>query len=438
MGGHHPGDTPTLIVDGEWGFDSSFGDPSKYINAVRQHTDRALLHEMSHQIGLIDMYWMNVDPSLPDGTGGKVRLKHGDGVVTRGMFDLYGGLMGGGDTRNESLIPSSLPLPQDPTGSPVFQNALFEPTDLYSFTSVAAMNANLGFRRGFFGEYLYSTPGIVLVRCVDRIGLPIQEGTLSFYQMKNGAIQDDPPDFTLAISGPSVMLPKRPTGLAEPFTTATGHALRPNPFGRTDVVGTNGVFLVRLDYQGQTEWAFLKVWQLVDARFRGNGTVYVHELRFNVTHRPLLEKDWALNKVALDSADSSGPNLANLLDGDAKTLYEVGGEPGGWVEIDIGRDRPIGEIRLVVTGAHGDFWEEFDVFVYSTGQTVAEARLFARELSWRRAVAQRRDVDPKDFDVRSVSYRALPLTVRYIRLVNRSGGKGRLAGIEILETAPGS
>ncbi len=430
-GAHIPGDAPTLTFDGEWGFDSTFGEAEKYISEVRQRADRALLHELSHQIGLMDMYWMNVDPSLPDGTRGKVRVRHQGHVVTLGHFDLYGGLMGGGDTRNESLVPYSLSLPQEPGEDPVFQNALMEPTDLYSFTDVAGLQANLGYRRGFYGEYLYSLPAVVLVKCADREGIPIESGTLSFYQMKGGEIPDGEPDFTVTLVNGSALLPNRDTGLPSPFTTVTGHTLKPNPFGRIDVVGTNGVFLVKLESGGQVGWAFLKVWELVDAYFRGNKSAVVYEMRFNVTRGVLNPDDLALKKVVVDSADSPMGQTQLLVDGDVLTVYRAPDGERGWFEIDIGRDLPVGEIRLVVKDDRHGFWKSFDILVYSTGQRVNEARLFAREWDWVHAVDFHAEVDPNDFSVRSVAYRARPQTVRYIRVVNRSGEPGRLAGIEV-------
>lgn len=251
--------------------------------------------------------------------------------------------------------------------------------------------------------------------------------------MKNGEIADGPPDFDVQLKNGIAILPNRPTGLDAPFTTLTGHTLKPNPFGRTDVVGTNGVFLVRLDYQGQTEWAWLKAWQLVDAYYRGNKTIYIHELKFNVTTRPIKPLDWALKKTAIDKANSSGMNLANLLDGDTKTDYQASGEIGDWVEIDIGRDRPIGEIKLVISGDPKAFWNQFDILAYGTGETVSEARAYATELNWATTSTQRADIDPKDFNLRRIAYRGNPLAIRFIRIVNKSGGKGRLSGVEIRE-----
>lgn len=430
-GAHVPDDKQDMRYDGEWGFDSSFGEARQYIEAVRTKLDRALLHEMSHQIGLIDMYQMNVDASMPDGARGKVRLKVNGSVLTRGLIDPPAPLMGGGDTRNDNGLHRTTPIFIEDVSA--LQHALFQRTDLYSATSVFALNANVGYRRGFFGEYLYSMPRVVIVRAADRNGTLIPSGTLRFYQMKNGVIPDEPPTFEVEIRNGTAFLPNRPTGLDQPFTTATGHTLRPNPFGRIDVVGSNGVFLVEIDYQSQREWAWLKAWQLVDAFARGNREVAIIELRFNVTHKPLKEGDWALNKIVLDSADSRLENLNLLVDGNAKTFYESEAE---WIEIDIGRDRPIGEITLVTTHDGNDFWSKFDVLVYSTGQRLNEARVYARELDWQRAIAFHRDVDPSDPSVVRVRYRAMPQTIRFIRLVKREGVRARLAGIEIRESEP--
>ncbi len=432
-GAHVPDDKQDMRYDGEWGFDSSFGEAERYMDAVRAKLDRALLHEMSHQIGLIDMYQMNVDASMPDGSGGKVRLKVDGTVLTRGMIDPPAPLMGGGDTRNDNGLHRTAQIFIEGVPDVALRHALFQRTDLYSATSVFALNANVGYRRGFFGEYMYSMPNVVIVRAADRNGTAIPSGTLRFYQMKNGVIPDQPPAFEVEVRNGTAFLPNRPTGIDQPFTTVTGHTLKPNPFGRLDVVGSNGVFLVEVNYQGQREWAWLKAWQLVDAFARGNREVAILEMRFNVTHKPLKEGDWALNKVVLDSADSRLENLSLLVDGDAKTFYESQAE---WIEIDIGRDRPLGEITLVTTRDGSEFWSQFDILVYSTGQRLNEARVYARELDWRRAVAFHRDVDPADPSVVRVRYRAMPQTVRFIRLVKKEGGKARLAGIEVRESEP--
>lgn len=433
-GAHIPYDTPNLIYDGEWGFDSSFGEAEKYIDDVRRKADRALIHEMSHQIGLIDMYVMNVDPSTPEGEGGKVKIQISGRTPTRGTIDAFGGLMGGGDTRNDLLVPSQIAIPNMPTSDILFSSPLFASTDLYAKSDIAGLNATLGFRRGFYGEYLYSMPRINVVRVADRNGVLLGSGTLQFYQMEGGEFRNAQPAFAVEFTDGSGRLPDVPTGLAAPFTTLTGQTLSPNPFGRLDVVGSNGVFLIRLDYAGQTEYTWLKAWQVFDMFARGNKTVVAHELRFNVTHRTILPQDWALRKTAIDSANSDGANIAALIDGDASTVYKAGDKVGDWVEIDIGRDRPIGEVKLICGPDPKSFWENFDIMIYGTGQTVSMARRFAGEASWDYAATMQKDVSA-DGRV-SVAYRGMPQTVRFIRLVNKSGGAGSIAGIEIRETEP--
>ena len=433
-GAHVPGDTPSLVYDGEWGFDSAFGEAEKYIDDVRRKADRALIHEMSHQIGLIDMYVMNVDPSNAQGEGGKVRLQVNGKTPSRGSIDPFGGLMGGGDTRNDLLVPTQIAVPNMPTSDIVFVSPLFMPTDLYAKTDIAGLNSTVGFRRGFYGEYLYSLPRFNVLRVADRNGEVLTNGTLEFYQMAGGEIPNAEPAFTADFENGSARLAERPTGLSAPFTTLTGHTLNPNPFGRLDVVGSNGVFLIKLTYAGKTEFTWLKAWQLADLFARGSKTVATNELRFNVTHRPILPQDWALRKTAIDSANSDGANIAALIDGDNATLYRAGDKVDDWVEIDIGRDRPIGEIKIIAGPDASAFWKRFDIMVYGTGQTFSMARRFAGEAGWDYAVNMQRDV-AVDGTV-SVAYRGMPQTVRFIRLVNKSGGGGSIAGVEVRETEP--
>ena len=420
---------PNLFYDGEWGFSDTTG-----ISALRSGADRNFLRGLAAQMGLTDLETMNVTPSNRQGEGGRLRLQVNGFTPTRGAVDPYPGLTGGGDTRNDLLIPAQIAVPYGPTSDVVFASPLFAPTDLFSRTEVAALNSNLGFRRGYYGEYLYSMPKVNVVRVADRNGRILGDGTLHFYQMKNGEIRNGEPDFVVDFKAGVGRLPDRNTGLASPFTTLTGHTLAPNPFGRLDVSGANGTFLVRLDYAGQTEFTWLKAWQLFDMFARGSKVVTTNELRFNVTQKPIKEQDWALRKTAIDSVNSDGANIAALLDGDNSTVYRGGDKVGDWIEIDIGRDRPIGEVKMIVPPDGSAFWEQFDIMIYGTGQTVAGARLFAGEAGWKFASTMQKDVSSNGTS--SVAYRAVPQTVRFIRLVNKSGGPGAIAGIEIRETEP--
>jgi hypothetical protein len=440
-GAHLPGDKPTLIYDGEWGFEGPENDQERdgvlgYIKAVRQGKDGALLHEMSHQISLNDLYVMNVDPSMPDGTRGKVRLKENGSVVTRGAYDRFGGMMGGGDTRNESMLPGTYAYPQEPLDDPVLEAAELEPTDLYAATDVAALNSALGYRRGYFGEFMYDLPQPILVQALDGLGKPIPDAELTFFQMAGGEIPDKPAAFTLKTNSTGVViLPARETLEAEPFKTLTGHVLKPNPFGRIDVVGGNGVFMIRCTKNGATDWGWLKAWQMVDAFHRGQKAPLVR-IRFQVPSEALdAGSNLAKDRIITDAAGSLPAQLVPLVDGAFDKTVPFGEKEGDWVEIDLGRDRAVGEVKLFARSA--DFWRKFDILVYSTGQKVSEARVWTHEPDWRFSATNRRDVDPKDFGLFSVTYRGQAERARFVRIVCREATRfASLAEIVVTPVKP--
>ena len=110
------------------------------------------------------------------------------------------------------------------------------------------------------------------------------------------------------------------------------------------------------------------------------------------------------------------------------TEATLGEKVGDWVEIDLGRDRTVGEIDLVAQP--GTFWRKFDVMVYATGQRPEEALRWAREVDGDWTSRNRREVvSPTRV---SVPYRGAALRFRYLRIVNRSGGPGRLAEIKVI------
>ncbi len=54
------------------------------------------------------------------------------------------------------------------------------------------------------------------------------------------------------------------------YTTATGCTLRPNPFGYPDVVGRNGLFLVRAQSAGKWYYGFVTIGPFVCEYARGH------------------------------------------------------------------------------------------------------------------------------------------------------------------------
>jgi hypothetical protein len=102
-----------------------------------------------------------------------------------------------------------------------------------------------------------------------------------------------------------------------------------------------------------------------------------------------------------------------LVDGLIDTPVSLDFKEDDWVEIDLGRDRSIGEVVLF---GKGDFWKRFDIMVYATGQKADEARMWCSEADWKWTSANRRDPAEGGF---SVSYRSQSQRVRFIRLICR-------------------
>lgn len=88
--------------------------------------DGALLHELTHQLGIIDMYALDVPLEVPqvlDRLGRPLQMEYWTGF-------LFPGLM------------------SDPGIQP----------PMYDEHTALALNANKGYRRGYYGEYLYDVP----------------------------------------------------------------------------------------------------------------------------------------------------------------------------------------------------------------------------------------------------------------------------------------
>jgi hypothetical protein len=319
--------------------------------------------------------------------------------------DPYAGVMGFGDTRNEMLIPGQLSLPSAATDDPTFQSGLFTPTDLYSLTDVARIDSLIGAAAPPQPTF----PPLVLVRPIDANGVSIPEAKLTFFSVQNGAV-DAAASFELPYTGGSALIPNKQSG----------------PFGAPSSPNVLGLYVVRLDFAGASAFAFLNEWRVLDAASREGKRAVVLDLVFNAVHTALKPGNFALKKIAIDSANTTPSELGRLLDGDRSTTYS--GNPE-WIELDLGRDRPIGEIRIYADS----IWNQFDIIAYSTGQTVADAQLFAHELDSSMRERHCFESDLKDW---CLAYRARPLTVRFIRIVRKGAGTTMIREIEVREAEP--
>jgi hypothetical protein len=340
------------------------------------------------------------------------QFKVGDrnALAQRGSSDLFPGIMGYGDTRNDSALLGSLTLLYEPYWNPMTEAVPVEATGLLSMTDVALINQSLAANTDV-ATALSRLPDPVLLRAMDLYGRPLPKMELSFFQAKNGKIEEDAPAFSVVTDARgTAVLPKRENGL----------------FGKVDADGGNGVFLVSASANGVTDWGWLKVWQLVDAYNRGGAGAAIFDMRFNLPSAPLESgADLALEKSVSSSAGTIPPKLTPVVDGDLNTSIDLPAKKGDWIEIDLGRDRTIGEIDL----AGKALWTMFDVMVYATGQKIGEASFWAREVNWFWSAANRPALSQ---GTPVVAYRGTPTRVRYVRIINRSDATGSLSELKVV------
>ena len=220
--------------DGGWFVDADYRIYSGGYDPVTD-VDWSLVHELSHQVGLIDLYQLNISAT-------SVQVVDGEGFPANFGFDwLRWDLMGGGD-----IAPH---------------------TDhhLYSSHSVGGISSTKGYRRGYYGEYQFDIPRDNYIQVLDSLGNPAASVEVTLYQ-RNGPVVwpgdvtvDDIPEFTgtTGIDG-RVLLTNRQI-IGGPSATRTGHVLRDNPFGIVDVVGGRNRFLVKLAQGYHEEFAWLDI-----------------------------------------------------------------------------------------------------------------------------------------------------------------------------------
>lgn len=212
--------------DSRWGFSLNEGwkwDASKVDRFVQDY-DYGLIHEWGHQIGLIDLYRINL--------GNPEEVPGGISNPVNGQF--YGCCSG-----------------TDPSIMLDTNQRKFGEHDL------RALYSNLGLRRGFYGEYLFDIPQQNVLEIKNKQGVPVEGASITIYQAVERAIQTTPviTNLTTNSSG-KVTLPNK---ASQTFQTATGHILHPNPFGKIEVTGTNGVFLILAEKNGQRAYGWIDI-----------------------------------------------------------------------------------------------------------------------------------------------------------------------------------
>jgi len=262
--------------------------------------DWAMVHELGHQLGVIDLYNFDFAVNQPhrimDLSGRPVLLEHSSA-------DLPG------------LWSAECPNP------PVADEH-----------TVGGMNANKGYRRGYFGEYQYDLPAVTRIRVLDATGTPAAGVTVRMFRVRRFA--GDPlaeytaPGIEVTTgSDGTAALPNRPAG--GPLTTATGHTLHDNPFGTIDV-GNKNMFLVEILKGAHQEFTWLANTDL-NLLAWGGGDTYAFASHVPAAGAPLpppyLDGTCDGGNVALRWGASPSPDVARY------NVYRTKGPRDAWVPL---------------------------------------------------------------------------------------------------------
>ncbi len=204
--------------------------------------DVAMIHELAHQLGMIDLYDLDYPVYWPHRV-----LDRNDRPALMEFSSAYlPGLMSAGDLT-----------------SPQFDEH-----------STLGMNRNKGYRRGYYGEYQYDVPEVTRISVLDNRGLPAPGTTVRLFPIKQYGFDpvrgDAAAQMTVETDGQGfAALPNR---AAPQLTTLTGHSEVANPFGRIDVVGNN-LFLVEISKGTHQEYSWLDIPDLNLLTWRGGSTL---------------------------------------------------------------------------------------------------------------------------------------------------------------------
>ncbi|MBX7133074.1 MAG: discoidin domain-containing protein [Fimbriimonadaceae bacterium] len=394
-------DPHELLNDGRWQFTNYENTlPAKqaqwqfYLDLFAQQYDYGLIHEMTHQLGMVDGYRMNLETHQND-----VLRQDGTRLNTRHIFSK-GGLMGGGNVLNTSEV--------------VFESHV-----------AAAMNRNLHYRRGYYGEYMFDTPLQTYVQVFDIRGNALPGARLDFYQKNDSEVITNLPTFTVNTdTSGRALLPNRSVSGT---TTATGHTLRANPFGHVDVVARTNSMLVKITKGTQEDFRWFEIVQLNEAYWAGQQSQTTIRFDSKIIMNGRVVPEFEIQNIARGkpATASSNVGMANKAN-DGNTLDPSSAWPpdpplaGQWWQVDLGKKETIA--RAIIYGFAGnphDWYAQFHLEVSNTGSFQGEQTVVPLETNWDESRTM------GDYTLQRltglenrVEYTFHPVTGRYVRVVS--------------------
>jgi len=209
---------------------------SAYYRAA-EDIDFGLLHELGHQLGLIDLYRLNMSPDM----------NHVNGQAYVTVDDL-----------------------------------MMNVSPFFSIHSALAMARWHGFKRGYFGTYLYNIPAQNYLRILAANGNPLPYAEVTIYQKLPGWDRESiepTPKFLGATGAAGIYaLPNVNIDLSRFVATAIGEIPAPNPFGYISNHGDNGVFLIQIKKNEVTDYQWIDITRFNIAYWEGNTTKATYDI----------------------------------------------------------------------------------------------------------------------------------------------------------------
>lgn len=309
------------------------------------------------------------------------------------------------DTRDERLGIPGVPLAALGWGSRFADEGMDTPSGLLGRFEAGKLHLLVGVRGEARSAWRPNLPTSLVLRCFDQSGRPLNEVPLEVTSTQAASREPIWKGKTMAQGGaflnPAAFAPSRQGLLLGPEDSLI----------LTFSKGINR-------HQVSLSWP-----DLVEEGLRGPAAAASIEIRIPSLDAEIdTEVNLAEGKTVEDSLGRFPAQLAGLLDGNPSTSVEMPGAEGGWIEIDLGRERPVAEIEIL---HEGDLWRAFNIAYYGTSQTPGSAQNWIQE----RESALRTKGG-------STVYRGNLTLMRYIRLVPLGGSAAKIKEVVIRTGTP--
>lgn len=331
-------------------------------------------------------------PKVEPGNGLRANVKkvlHAIGVPTLlspgAPDDMYPGITGYGDTRDDVGLPRFLPLRYEPVSDALVDEARLSPTDLLSATEVALLSGSTNALSQF-------VPKMVVVKWIDETSRPLGSKELELLKANQ-----------LGVWQPVATVQTNAAGLARlPEDVLTSMSASPE----SAYVG------VRVKGSDAKAMGFVKLWQTVDAAKRSRTDLAQLTAEMPIASVADVASNLASGRAVTDSSNRFPAELKGLCDGDVATTVSFGDD--GWVLLDLGRDRVVAEVRLMVAGS--TIWPTFDVSYWGTGQSEAIANRWSGSTVGSWTLANRSVPVAENAQTKEIVLKGVPAEMRYIKI----------------------